>query len=59
MAGNVWEWTDSWYDEDKDTKVLRGGSWNLNQECARCAYRGRDIPDDWYFNFGFRVVVSE
>lgn len=27
MAGNVWEWTDSWYDEDKDAKVLRGGSW--------------------------------
>ena len=28
MSGNVWEWTGSWYDKDKDTRVLRGGSWS-------------------------------
>ncbi len=27
MAGNVWEWMENRYDEDKDVKVLRGGSW--------------------------------
>jgi len=24
MAGNVWEWTNSWYDEEKKVRVLRG-----------------------------------
>ena len=27
MAGNVWEWTDSWKDQSPG-KVLKGGSWN-------------------------------
>ena len=26
-AGNVGEWTDSWFDERRSTRVLRGGSW--------------------------------
>ncbi len=43
MAGNVWEWTDSWYEEGK-TKVLRGGSWLGNEGYARCALRFRDYP---------------
>lgn len=25
LSGNVWEWTSSWYDEDKDSFVLRDG----------------------------------
>lgn len=35
LAGNVWEWTDSWYDKDKNSKVLRGGSWIYTHEDAR------------------------
>lgn len=27
MAGNVLEWTSSWYDESEEVRVLRGGSW--------------------------------
>jgi hypothetical protein len=38
--------------------VLRGGSWNNNQRNARCAYRNRNIPDNFNNNIGFRVVVS-
>ena len=43
MAGNVWEWTDSWYDEEKKLKVLRGGSWGHGRLVARCAPRDREV----------------
>ncbi|MFL7837849.1 MAG: formylglycine-generating enzyme family protein [Candidatus Promineifilaceae bacterium] len=36
MAGNVWEWTESWFDAAKARRVVRGGSWNVNQVSARC-----------------------
>ncbi|MBC8450058.1 MAG: SUMF1/EgtB/PvdO family nonheme iron enzyme [Chloroflexi bacterium] len=38
--------------------VVRGGSWNNNQRNARCAYRNRNIPDNFNNNLGFRLVVS-
>jgi formylglycine-generating enzyme required for sulfatase activity len=53
MAGNVWEWTDSWYDDDKDTKVLRGGSWLGTRDSARCANRFRGDPGN---DVGFRCA---
>ncbi|MBM4467630.1 MAG: formylglycine-generating enzyme family protein, partial [Chloroflexi bacterium] len=59
LAGNVWEWTGSWYDEKaKGVRVLRGGSWHYRRRHARCAYRHRSSPDSSYYAIGFRVVVS-
>jgi len=55
MAGNVWEWTSSEWDEHR---VVRGGSWSSYQGFARCAYRFRLITVDYYGSLGFRVVVS-
>ncbi|MBF8276236.1 MAG: protein NirV [Candidatus Brocadiaceae bacterium] len=55
MAGNVWEWTDSWYDEDK-FRVVRGGSWILGGDYCRCADRGRDTPLGWFLGLGFRCA---
>jgi formylglycine-generating enzyme required for sulfatase activity len=56
MAGNVWEWCADWYDEDRNFKVLRGGSWLVNQGGARCIYRDGSNP--WYggSNVGFRCA---
>ena len=36
---------------------MRGGSWNNNQDNARCAVRNRNQPDNRNNNLGFRVVV--
>jgi len=55
MAGNVWEWLGSWYKEGS-TRALRGGSWFLNDQSTRAAYRLNNYPDDWYGLVGFRVV---
>ncbi|MBI4651201.1 SUMF1/EgtB/PvdO family nonheme iron enzyme [Candidatus Desantisbacteria bacterium] len=56
MAGNVWEWTDSWYDKNMDSKVLRGGSWYYDQEYARCADRDRYLPEYRNLDIGFRCA---
>ena len=71
MAGNVWEWTTSMYQdypydpndgrenpENQGRRVVRGGSWNNNQDNARSAYRNNNTPDNRNNNLGFRVVCS-
>jgi formylglycine-generating enzyme required for sulfatase activity len=57
MAGNVWEWTGSWYDEDETRRVVRGGSWYNDALLARAAYRSNYTPDGRNSNLGFRLVV--
>ncbi len=68
QAGNVWEWTGTLYraypyeiDEREDPeaegeRVVRGGSWLDFRWSARCANRGRFVPDNFYDNIGFRLV---
>jgi len=58
MAGNVFEWTSSPWPSQDSTPVLRGGSWFDGAVVARCAYRGRLVPDYFSDFIGFRVVVS-
>ena len=57
-AGNVWEWTASEWEPASEQRVVRGGSWDFFQWCARCAYRGGFIPDFFDSFVGLRVVVS-
>jgi len=40
-----------------NSRALRGGSWNNNQDNARAAYRNNNSPDNRNDNNGFRVVV--
>ncbi len=67
MAGNVWEWTNSWFQpypggsyQDKEYgekyRVLRGGSWLPNSSLARCARRLGNRPVDGRFDDGCRLV---
>jgi hypothetical protein len=39
-------------------QVMRGGSWNNNQDNARCANRNRNHPHNRNNNIGFRVAES-
>jgi len=56
MGGNVWDWTDSWWDAGRSLRVVRGGSW-LNQPIdLRCAFRIRRDPGVRYPYFGFRCA---
>ena len=67
MSGNVWEWCLTDYNNPASDaarenvrsdawRVLRGGSWVINQGDARAACRGLDFPDNRDFYVGFRLV---
>ncbi len=56
MAGNVWEWMDNRYANDKDWRSLRGGSWYGTDDYLRCSARRYFNPVNWSYYVGFRVV---
>lgn len=58
MAGNVWEWTDSWFDIACDLKVLKGGCHALTKEYAAAGYRHYNDPRFGNTLTGFRTVLS-
>jgi len=56
MAGNVWEWTDSWYSGEHSYRVIRGGSWLYNDFYCGVSYRHViNLSDSQYSTYGFRV----
>ena len=60
MIGNVWEWTDGWYDPERDWRVVRGGSWFHNVNFARADARyGFHLDEGYSLDLiGFRCCRS-
>ena len=58
LSGNVWEWCQNKYQEDQESRVLRGGSWSSDRGGARADYRYHGRPGYRVLNPGFRVVCS-
>ncbi len=74
MAGNVWEWTQDWYDAryyehspqtdpagpaEGTLKVMRGGCWMSGPDSLRVSCRKAELPSTWAPNVGFRCAYSE
>ena len=68
MAGNVWEWCSSLYKDypyraadgrenltESAFRVVRGGSFFVNESGARCAARDFWIPLNRFALYGLRV----
>jgi formylglycine-generating enzyme required for sulfatase activity len=54
MHGNVWQWCENKYSEDKDSRALRGGSWHYSASYCRAAGRSGLVPGIRGNDGGFR-----
>lgn len=55
MAGNVWEWTATHYDDEEQWRVLKGGAWDYKGiKDTRCAFRVYFRPNFRNSAVGFR-----
>ena len=59
MAGNVCEWTESWYDDNNEDRVLRGSTWFDRHLFFRCSNRRGTTPDRRTNAIGFRCVTMK
>lgn len=70
LAGNCWEWCDSFFYDDRrdpdEARVLRGGAFDGGPEDLRSSFRDWNWFGDWlryyprnrYRNIGFRCVLA-
>ena len=56
MVGNVWEWTDTPYDEKGIFRVACGGAWYYNHDYSTCISYDFFSKDYAEFVIGFRIA---
>ena len=59
MAGNVWEWTDSWWSDGSSGRVIRGGSWVYSAYALQSWGRNDVDPIDSDSGLGFRCSRTQ
>ncbi len=62
ISGNVWEWCGNWFDDSKQTKAIRGGSYLCHHTYCnryRVAARSSNTMDSSTGNMGFRTVKDK
>ncbi len=60
MGGNVWQWCEDLYSEDKAYRVVRGGSWyGILPESLCSSYRNDGHPDYRISCYGFRCIFAD
>jgi serine/threonine-protein kinase len=58
-AGNVAEWCQTFFDQEKNIRITRGAAWSyVDEQYARCAGRNGHSPADVADFRGFRVAMS-
>lgn len=59
LAGNVAEWCGDWRNGRQESRVFRGGHWNISElQFLRSAMRGWAPPTNAYDFVGFRMVLA-
>jgi formylglycine-generating enzyme required for sulfatase activity len=56
MCGNVWEWTNTFYDPNEEFIVVKGGSHYFDEGFASLWIRYHDPCRDKWFDLGFRCA---
>lgn len=66
LGGNVWEWVEDrylYYESSEEPspgrRVVRGGTWHLGPDSARCANRDHHTPETTHPSVGFRCVRDQ
>ena len=55
MAGNIYEWTNSWWNDTQSHRVLRGGNWESDAALCTSSFRFGLPPGDFRGGVGFRL----
>ncbi|MEM8529011.1 MAG: SUMF1/EgtB/PvdO family nonheme iron enzyme, partial [Bacteroidota bacterium] len=56
MSGNVWEWCEEVWDNDKQRRMRRGGSWSYPDKACRPSARNYTYASVRNANTGFRII---